>query len=317
MDEVDGFNAKFAVLVTSLVGTMWCAYLFTIVALLGLSTALGHGGEGIIAWIAQTFLQLVLLSVIMVGQNVQSATADARAAHTYTDVETILDRLDLHTQGGLEEVIAHIDALAELLRASKPGGAPPSAPSALTPGLPFESRRGAVCRRSASQHQRWPASSRPQGADLTSGVMQCCGRASTAPGRRGRRHGRRAGRCGWYARASTSRSASSRGSSSSRAARARSSARWTARDAVRGCGLRQNTCSYGAFEGGWKRVAGGFARLQCMSFWLCAADSAESTLHGRLQNTCSYWRPAACWGPGRSYAAARDRERRSARPGSA
>jgi hypothetical protein len=130
MDEVDGFNAKFAVLVTSLVGTMWCAYLFTIVALLGLSTALGHGGEGIIAWIAQTFLQLVLLSVIMVGQNVQSATADARAAHTYTDVETILDLLDLHTQGGLEEVIAHIDALAELLRASKPGGAPPSAPSA-------------------------------------------------------------------------------------------------------------------------------------------------------------------------------------------
>ncbi|MGD1058228.1 MAG: hypothetical protein ABR992_12545, partial [Solirubrobacteraceae bacterium] len=36
MGEVDGFNAKFAVLITRLVGTMWCAYLFGIIALLGL-----------------------------------------------------------------------------------------------------------------------------------------------------------------------------------------------------------------------------------------------------------------------------------------
>jgi hypothetical protein len=70
MGEVDGFNAKFAVLITRLVGTMWCAYLFGVIALIGLGPALKPGGEGIIAWIAQTFLQLVLLSVIMVGQNV-------------------------------------------------------------------------------------------------------------------------------------------------------------------------------------------------------------------------------------------------------
>src|SRR5271167_1035755 len=101
MGEVDGFNAKFAVLITRLVGTMWCAYLFAIIALLGLSPALKPGGEGLIAWIAQTFLQLVLLSVIMVGQTVQSLAADARATNTFKDAETILDRLDLHTQGGL------------------------------------------------------------------------------------------------------------------------------------------------------------------------------------------------------------------------
>jgi len=129
MREVDGFNAKFAVLITTLVGTMWCAYVFTILALLGLKMALNPGGEGIIAWIAQTFLQLVLLSVIMVGQNVQSAAADARAAHTYTDVELILDRLDVHTQGGIEEVVARLDALAEMIRGSRPGEGPPSAPS--------------------------------------------------------------------------------------------------------------------------------------------------------------------------------------------
>src|ERR1700677_316306 len=77
MGEVGGVNAKFAVLITRLVGTMWCAYLFGVIALLGLAPALKPGGEGIIAWIAQTFLQLVLLSVIMVGQNVQSLASDA------------------------------------------------------------------------------------------------------------------------------------------------------------------------------------------------------------------------------------------------
>src|ERR1039457_188369 len=128
MGEVDGVNAKVAVLITRLVGTMWCAYLFTIIALLGLSPALKPGGEGLIAWIAQTFLQLVLLSVIMVGQNVQSLAADARSANTFKDAETILDRLDLHTQGGLKEILDRLDeiapaaAVADPPSASKPSG---------------------------------------------------------------------------------------------------------------------------------------------------------------------------------------------------
>ncbi|HEY4917645.1 MAG TPA: hypothetical protein VIH92_12075 [Solirubrobacteraceae bacterium] len=112
MSEVDGFNAKFAVLITRLVGTMWCAYLFGVIALIGLGPALKPGGEGIIAWIAQTFLQLVLLSVIMVGQNVQSLAADAQAAHTFRDAETILDRLDVHTQGGIRAVLDRLDEIA-------------------------------------------------------------------------------------------------------------------------------------------------------------------------------------------------------------
>jgi hypothetical protein len=112
MGEVDGFNAKVAVVITRLVGTMWCAYLFGLIALLGLAPALKPGGEGIIAWIAQTFLQLVLLSVIMVGQNVQSLAADARSANTYKDAEVILDRLDVHTQGGLKEILDRLDQIA-------------------------------------------------------------------------------------------------------------------------------------------------------------------------------------------------------------
>jgi hypothetical protein len=124
MGEVDGFNAKFAVLITRLVGTMWCAYLFAVIALIGLGPALKPGGEGIIAWIAQTFLQLVLLSVIMVGQNVQSLAADARSANTFKDAETILDRLDLHTQGGLKAILDRLDEIAP------PGTARGNAPAA-------------------------------------------------------------------------------------------------------------------------------------------------------------------------------------------
>lgn len=112
MGEAEGFNAKFAVLITRLVGTMWCAYLFAAIALIGLEPALKPGGEGIVAWIAQTFLQLVLLSVIMVGQNVQSLAADARSANTFKDAEEILDRLDIHTQGGLRAIIERLDQIA-------------------------------------------------------------------------------------------------------------------------------------------------------------------------------------------------------------
>jgi hypothetical protein len=109
MADVDGFNAKFAVLITRLVGTMWCAYLFTLIALLGLNAALKPGGEGIVAWIAQTFLQLVLLSVIMVGQNVQSIASDKRAEGTFEDAVTILDRLDLSTKGGIADLKLALD----------------------------------------------------------------------------------------------------------------------------------------------------------------------------------------------------------------
>jgi len=109
--KVDGVNAKIAVFLTNIVGSMWCAYVFAIIALIGLPAALKPGGEGIIAWIAQTFLQLVLLSVIMVGQNVQSEASDVRSEHTYEDTLLILDRLDVHTAGGLKDLADRIDGL--------------------------------------------------------------------------------------------------------------------------------------------------------------------------------------------------------------
>lgn len=123
MGEAEGFNAKLAVLITRLVGTMWCAYLFTVIALIGLPPALKPGGEGVVSWIAQTFLQLVLLSVIMVGQNVQSLAADARAENTFKDAEAILDRLDVHTQGGLKAILDRLDELVPAAGSASPQSA--------------------------------------------------------------------------------------------------------------------------------------------------------------------------------------------------
>jgi hypothetical protein len=85
------FNQWFAVKVTTGVGTMWCAYAFAALALVSLPAAITSGSAvTLVSWISQTFLQLVLLSVIIVGQNVLAAAADKRAAATYDDADAVL-----------------------------------------------------------------------------------------------------------------------------------------------------------------------------------------------------------------------------------
>lgn len=82
---------KAAVFITEKVGTVWCAILFTCLSLVSLPGALAsHDALVIVGWVAQTFLQLVLLPIIMVGQNVASAKTE----------QTILDihRVSLNMQ---------------------------------------------------------------------------------------------------------------------------------------------------------------------------------------------------------------------------
>jgi hypothetical protein len=112
--DVEGINAKIALVITRSVGTMACAYVFGAIALISLPAAISSGEVIIIvAWIAQTFLQLVLLSIIMVGQSVQSAASDVRAAKEFADTETILDRLDTNTAGGIKDVLDAIHAIGK------------------------------------------------------------------------------------------------------------------------------------------------------------------------------------------------------------
>jgi hypothetical protein len=104
----DGWNQRLALWVTNRVGTMWCAYVFCALAVISLPAAILSGNViVIVAWIAQTFFQLVLLPVIMVGQAVQTAHADARAeqdhlalTHTTELLASIDARLPDHSARG-------------------------------------------------------------------------------------------------------------------------------------------------------------------------------------------------------------------------
>jgi len=88
------FNNWLAVKITNVVGTMWCAYAFAILALISLPQAIASGTSALIGWIAQTFLQLVLLSIIMVGQKVAAEASDQQLKQTYLDAEALLQISD-------------------------------------------------------------------------------------------------------------------------------------------------------------------------------------------------------------------------------
>ncbi len=94
-DESVGFNGKIALALTTVVGTMWCAYAFALLALVALPSAIKEGSLlAIIQWISQTFIQLVMLSVIMVGQNILGKASDKRAEMTYKDADATLEEAE-------------------------------------------------------------------------------------------------------------------------------------------------------------------------------------------------------------------------------
>ena len=123
-DERVGFGARLGERITAIVGTMVCALGFAILALISLPAAIRSGDLIIIvAWIAQTFLQLVLLPIIIVGQNVQASASDKRAAQTYQDAEAILHEC-LQLQAHLE---VQDRALHDLIVAARGEQSPPQA----------------------------------------------------------------------------------------------------------------------------------------------------------------------------------------------
>lgn len=117
-------NSRFGLRVTLVVGTMWCAYLFTVIALVALPSAVHQGVYYIVVWLSSSFLQLVLLPIIIVGQNIQAAAADRRAEETYKDAEAVLkeaEEIQKHLLAQ-DEVIASILTRLEAVVAG--GGAP-------------------------------------------------------------------------------------------------------------------------------------------------------------------------------------------------
>ena len=118
------FNTWLAIKITSGVGTMWCAYAFAVIALVGLPQAIHDTFSGptvhplsLIAWVAQTFLQLVLLSIIIVGQNIQATGSDARAKATYDDAAAVLEeakQIQIHLQAQDDKIVAILNRIEEL-----------------------------------------------------------------------------------------------------------------------------------------------------------------------------------------------------------
>ena len=116
-DEHVGFNGKFALLLTTTVGTMWCAYAFSVLALVALPSALNGGLLTMIQWVSQTFIQLVMLSVIMVGQNILGKASDKRAEMTYNDADATFheaEQIQSHLQAQDEAVNALLDKVGKL-----------------------------------------------------------------------------------------------------------------------------------------------------------------------------------------------------------
>ncbi len=108
------FNSWLAVKVTNGVGTMWCAYAFAALAFVSLPAAILSGKSVVIvSWISQTFLQLVLLSIIIVGQNVLAAASDKRAEATYEDADAVL-----HTALQIQDHLVAQDAEIEKILAT-------------------------------------------------------------------------------------------------------------------------------------------------------------------------------------------------------
>lgn len=113
-----GFNQKIGYLITKGVGTMWAAYAFFLLSLVSLPAVIMQGDPIlIVSWIAQTCLQLVLLPIIIVGQNIQAANSERRAILTYEDSAAVLEEANQiqkhldHQDQLLQDMITRLNAL--------------------------------------------------------------------------------------------------------------------------------------------------------------------------------------------------------------
>jgi hypothetical protein len=116
------FNSRLAVLITKSVGTMWAAYLFAAIGLVSFPQALNAflRGDTVtgVAWLSQSFLQLVLLPIIIVGQNVISASQDARAEADHITLTTLhaMNVRQLQMLEQQQQILEQQQVILELLK---------------------------------------------------------------------------------------------------------------------------------------------------------------------------------------------------------
>jgi hypothetical protein len=105
-----GLNQRIAVAITKMTGTMFCAYIFALLALLGfpaLSVFFSPLVAVYIVWVSQTFIQLCMLPILSVGQSVLGRKAELQAEEQYkTTIKTYHD---------IEQIMLHLSAQDETL----------------------------------------------------------------------------------------------------------------------------------------------------------------------------------------------------------
>jgi uncharacterized membrane protein len=99
-------NDRIAVFITSIVGTMWCAYVFAVMVLIPLEYP---NSNTVIQYISSAFLQLILLPLIMVGQNVQGRISETRAKHDHKMIKEELKQIK-DMNANLHELLTAVHA---------------------------------------------------------------------------------------------------------------------------------------------------------------------------------------------------------------
>jgi hypothetical protein len=116
-EQGGSLNNRIALVLTAAVGTMWCAYAFAILALVVVPQAIHGGLLTLVQWVSQTFIQLVMLSVIMVGQSILGQASDKRSEMTYKDAEATFheaQQIQAHLQAQDEAINTILDRLEKL-----------------------------------------------------------------------------------------------------------------------------------------------------------------------------------------------------------
>ena len=112
-----GTGDRIALGLTAGVGTMWCAYIFAILALLVVPQAVQGGPLTFVQWVNQTFIRSVMLSVIMLGQTIMAKASDRRAEMTYKDADATfheVEQLQAHLRAQDEAMDVILERLEKL-----------------------------------------------------------------------------------------------------------------------------------------------------------------------------------------------------------
>lgn len=130
-DEHVGLNGKIAAFITAKVGTMWAFYFATAFQFVWM----GLAQAGVISFDPYPFAfllflssltQLILMFVIMVGQQVLGGAADKRAIATYLDAEAVLhecEHLAAHLKQQDEMIVRMVRRLEHCAREHAPAAA--------------------------------------------------------------------------------------------------------------------------------------------------------------------------------------------------